>query len=39
MSEQMLFRIEDGVAWLGTNRPEARNAMNMDIRTIYFEAL
>jgi len=39
MSEQMLFRVEDGVAWLVMNRPEARNAMNMEMRTVYFEAL
>jgi 2-(1,2-epoxy-1,2-dihydrophenyl)acetyl-CoA isomerase len=39
MSEQMLFRVEDGVAWLVMNRPEARNAMNMEMRAVYFEAL
>jgi enoyl-CoA hydratase/carnithine racemase len=31
MSEPLLFRVEDGVAWLVMNRPEARNAMNMEI--------
>src|SRR5436190_9690701 len=39
MSEQMLFRVEDGVAWLVMNRPEARNAMNMEMRAVYFKAL
>jgi 2-(1,2-epoxy-1,2-dihydrophenyl)acetyl-CoA isomerase len=35
----LLFRVEDGVAWLVMNRPEARNAMNMEMRAIYFDAL
>src|SRR5262245_64343754 len=39
MSEPMLFRVEDGVAWLVMNRPEARNAMNMEMRALYFQAL
>src|SRR5215468_9397388 len=39
MSEQMQFRVEDGVAWLVMNRPEARNAMNMEMRAVYFDAL
>jgi 2-(1,2-epoxy-1,2-dihydrophenyl)acetyl-CoA isomerase len=39
MSEPLLFRVEDGVAWLVMNRPEARNAMNMEMRALYFKAL
>src|SRR5512143_2703486 len=39
MSEPLLFKVEDGVAWLVMNRPEARNAMNMEMRAIYFRAL
>src|SRR4029453_9327790 len=39
MSEPLLFRVEDGVAWLLMNRPEARNAMNMEMRALYFDAL
>src|SRR5258705_1189252 len=39
MSEPLVFRVEDGVAWLVMNRPEARNAMNMEMRAIYFRAL
>src|SRR5215470_12389805 len=39
MSEPLLFRVEDGVAWLVMNRPEARNAMNMEMRALYFDAL
>src|SRR5262252_8829819 len=37
--EPLLFRVEDGVAWLVMHRPEARNAMNMEMRAIYFRAL
>jgi 2-(1,2-epoxy-1,2-dihydrophenyl)acetyl-CoA isomerase len=39
MSEPLSFRVEDGVAWLVMNRPEARNAMNMEMRALYFQAL
>lgn len=39
MAEPLLFRVEDGVAWLVMNRPEARNAMNMEMRALYFDAL
>jgi 2-(1,2-epoxy-1,2-dihydrophenyl)acetyl-CoA isomerase len=39
MAEPLLFRVEDGVAWLVMNRPEARNAMNMEMRVLYFQAL
>ena len=39
MSEPLLFRVEDGVAWLVMNRPEARKAMSMEMRALYFDAL
>ena len=39
MAETLLFRVEDGVGWIVLNRPEARNAMNAEMRAAYFEAL
>lgn len=30
--EQVLFRRSNGIAWLTINRPEARNALNQDVR-------
>ena len=35
----VIFKVEDGVAWIIFNRPEARNALNMEMRGIYFKAL
>ena len=28
MSDEILYEVRDGIAWLTINRPEARNAMN-----------
>jgi len=39
MADSLLFRVEDGVAWLVLNRPEARNAMNAEMREAYLAAL
>src|SRR5262245_32256659 len=40
MAEQtLLFTVENGVGWITLNRPEARNAMNADMRQAYFDAL
>jgi 2-(1,2-epoxy-1,2-dihydrophenyl)acetyl-CoA isomerase len=38
-TETLLFTIENGVGWLRLNRPEARNAMNADMRQRYLDAL
>ncbi len=38
-AQPLIFKVEDGVAWLIMNRPEARNAMNMEMRALYFQAL
>jgi len=38
-AQPLVFKVEDGVAWLIMNRPEARNAMNMEMRARYFDAL
>ena len=35
----VIFKVEDGVGWIILNRPEARNALNMEMRGIYFQAL
>ena len=32
MSDITLYEVEDGVAWLTMNRPEARNALSKDLR-------
>jgi 2-(1,2-epoxy-1,2-dihydrophenyl)acetyl-CoA isomerase len=37
--ETLIFKIENGVGWVILNRPEARNAMNADMRQRYLEAL
>ena len=39
MSETLNFTIEDGVGWIVLNRPEARNAMNAEMREAYLAAL
>ena len=39
MAEPLLFRVENGVGWLVLNRPEARNAMNAEMRQLYLDAL
>jgi 2-(1,2-epoxy-1,2-dihydrophenyl)acetyl-CoA isomerase len=38
-TQPVLFRVEDGVGWIVLNRPEARNAMNAEMRTAYLQAL
>lgn len=32
MSDEILYEVRDGIAWLTINRPEARNAMNKAVR-------
>jgi enoyl-CoA hydratase/carnithine racemase len=32
MSEEILYEVGDGIAWLTINRPEARNALNKAVR-------
>jgi 2-(1,2-epoxy-1,2-dihydrophenyl)acetyl-CoA isomerase len=39
MAEPLLFKIENGVGWVVLNRPEARNAMNAEMREAYLAAL
>jgi len=39
VSETLNFTIEDGVGWIVLNRPEARNAMNAEMREAYLAAL
>jgi len=38
-TETLLFKIENGVGWVILNRPDARNAMNPDMRQRYLDAL
>lgn len=39
MAESLIFKVEDGVGWIVLNRPEARNAMNAEMRESYLAAL
>jgi hypothetical protein len=39
MAETLLFKVENGVGWIVLNRPEARNAMNAEMRQAYLDAL
>src|SRR2546428_1001752 len=39
MADTLLFRVENGVGWVVLNRPEARNAMNAEMRQAYLDAL
>jgi 2-(1,2-epoxy-1,2-dihydrophenyl)acetyl-CoA isomerase len=38
-TQTLLFTIENGVGWIRLNRPEARNAMNPEMRQAYLDAL
>jgi 2-(1,2-epoxy-1,2-dihydrophenyl)acetyl-CoA isomerase len=38
-TQALLFKVENGVGWITMNRPEARNAMNAEMRQAYFDAL
>jgi 2-(1,2-epoxy-1,2-dihydrophenyl)acetyl-CoA isomerase len=39
VAETLIFEVRDGVGWIILNRPEARNAMNADMRDAYLAAL
>src|SRR5581483_2058453 len=38
-TQSLVFRVENGVGWVVLNRPEARNAMNAEMREAYLAAL
>ena len=38
MSDEILYEVRDGIAWLTINRPEARNALNKAARDGFWEA-
>ena len=38
-TQTLLFTVENGVGWITLNRPEARNAMNPEMRQAYLDAL
>ncbi len=38
-TQSLIFKVENGVGWIILNRPEARNAMNMEMRQAYFDSL
>jgi len=39
MADTLLFRVENGVGWIILNRPDARNALNAEMRQGYLDAL
>jgi 2-(1,2-epoxy-1,2-dihydrophenyl)acetyl-CoA isomerase len=39
MADTVLFRVENGLAWVSLNRPEARNAINDEMREALLAAL
>jgi 2-(1,2-epoxy-1,2-dihydrophenyl)acetyl-CoA isomerase len=39
VTDTLKFDVEDGVGWIVLNRPEARNAMNAEMREAYLHAL
>jgi len=38
-TQSLVFKVENGVGWIVLNRPEARNAMNAEMRQGYLDAL
>src|SRR2546428_3368172 len=38
-TQTLVFKVENGVGWIVLNRPEARNAMNGEVRQLYLDAL
>jgi 2-(1,2-epoxy-1,2-dihydrophenyl)acetyl-CoA isomerase len=38
-TQSLVFKVENGVGWIVLNRPEARNAMNPEMRQAYLDAL
>jgi 2-(1,2-epoxy-1,2-dihydrophenyl)acetyl-CoA isomerase len=38
-TESVIFKVENGVGWIVFNRPEARNALNAEMREKYFASL
>src|SRR3970282_1052968 len=39
MTETVLFRVEQGLAWISLNRPAARNAINDEMREALLQSL
>jgi len=39
VADTLIFEVRDGVGWIVLNRPEARNAMNAEMREAYLGAL
>jgi 2-(1,2-epoxy-1,2-dihydrophenyl)acetyl-CoA isomerase len=39
VADTLIFDVRDGVGWIVLNRPEARNAMNAEMRAAYLAAL
>ena len=38
MSDEIIYEVRDGIAWLTINRPEARNALNKVARDAFRDA-
>jgi 2-(1,2-epoxy-1,2-dihydrophenyl)acetyl-CoA isomerase len=38
-TQTLVFKVENGVGWIVLNRPEARNAMNAEMRQAYLDTL
>ena len=38
-TESVIFKVENGVGWIIFNRPEARNALNAEMRETYLASL
>ena len=39
MTEAVRYEVDDGVAWVTIDRPEARNALNAEVRAGLFDAI